>query len=339
MKLPFPLRPDQVADLVSKASSAIGVSRFVEWKKRDRGIVFVQLRPGPTLRDPEADPWTVDTLESALAILRAHYTILSIDRAVAGLRGEDAMPPSSLVLTASLVRRPDDVDLAAVAERIDAPIHINVSPGLLDRGNPPWPEMIRLAIGRVTADSVDRAERRFPLGNDDERASAAKEIVQWIYDTSAQERHVVAEELVSSWGIEPDSLPGLTWADVAELSRSPLVSIGAMGLTGDSLVRQPIDKAIFELREARNLIRDRTGEDALHMAYPWADRSEPVAREAERAGYRSATGGLPSLGGENDRTCNALNLATYLLQAGTPERVRAETCGLLHHMRTMGWQV
>ena len=332
-------KPERLAEIVARVSCATGLARLWEWVQRSRGVTIVRLRLGPTLRDAEGDGWDGECLHQILALIARHYRVIGMDEAAECPRGDAPLPESALVLTTSLVQPLDGIDLVGVAERAGTPIHVSVAPGLLESGELPWPAMIRRALEEVTADSVDMYGRRWPLGTRDQQTLAAAEIIERLYGMPEPDRHARAMELVESWGVGPRSLPGLTWSDVERMAGSPLVSVGALGLTGDSLVRQPIDRVIYELREAKALMTERLGLDGVHMEHPWGDSSRPLKDQIAKARYRSALGGRFTFTGMNCRGENLYDLAAYTLDVAPPDRVRAELCGLLRQLRAMGWKV
>jgi len=333
MKAGFMISPERAERMVQTISAACcrsGVARACEWSRRSHGAMFVRLRLSPTARHAEPDDWTAETLETTLAIIARRYRVVTIDEAVAGLRGEQPLPRYALVLVASFTTRLEHIDLPRLLDRLGVPCVVSVSPEPLARGIPPWPVVIRLAIRQVKADSVDMYGRRWPLSGDMRRRDqVGGEIVRRLYVMPEPERSARAEELVATWGVNPATLPGLTWYDAERLGHSPCITLAAAGLTGDSLLRQPLDRAIYELEEARTLMQERFGAEVRHLDYPWGDWSRVLAEQAARAGYASGVGDDPSSNGMNRVGDDIHHLIARPLAAGTPERVRADLAGVL----------
>lgn len=88
-------------------------------------------------------------------------------------------------------------------------------------------------------------------------------------------------------------LPGdgtpITWAGLAELASSELVTIGSHTHTHALLDRLPADQVASELDRSNELIGEHLGVTAEHFCYPKALAGSPAAEAAVRARYRSAS--------------------------------------------------
>lgn len=80
----------------------------------------------------------------------------------------------------------------------------------------------------------------------------------------------------------------LSWDEVCELDRHPLVTIGAHTLTHPLLTRASWREAEHELRESRELLEAHLGHPVLAFAYPYGGHNLWVRRLVARAGFRLA---------------------------------------------------
>ena len=83
----------------------------------------------------------------------------------------------------------------------------------------------------------------------------------------------------------------LNWTQVTQLSKDPLVTVGAHSLNHYSLSRLPEPVARAEILESRSRIESHIDSDVFHFAYPYGGRSEVGRREfsiAKHSGYRTA---------------------------------------------------
>jgi hypothetical protein len=280
------------------------------------------------VREEASDPWTQETLVAALEVVARHYRMIPIDEAVAALRPERALPRSAVVLVASLPVRLEQIDLARAFAQAGTPCALYVTPGVLERGIPPWPLMIRLALAKVSGDTVETYGRRWLLTGPEHRRTALDGIITRLYSLPEVERHLRAEELVESWGVALDALPGLKWYEVESLARCELITVGAAGLTGDSLVRQPLDRAVYEIREARALLEEHLNTQTRHFEYPWEEVSPLLREQIVRAGYRSALAGDDGTVGMNRPGTDAFTLTAHALRPGTREAIRVRLAGI-----------
>jgi peptidoglycan/xylan/chitin deacetylase (PgdA/CDA1 family) len=90
----------------------------------------------------------------------------------------------------------------------------------------------------------------------------------------------------------------MSWSEVKEFARDPLVTIGAHSITHCNLAKQSEDVATFELRESRARIEQALERDVVHLAYPYGDRIAAGPREfalARTAGYKTAVTTRPGM--------------------------------------------
>jgi peptidoglycan/xylan/chitin deacetylase (PgdA/CDA1 family) len=83
----------------------------------------------------------------------------------------------------------------------------------------------------------------------------------------------------------------LTTSGVRELSRHPLVTIGAHGVTHEHLAGLPAQEVLQEMTESRKFLEEITGKPVEHFAYPFGQEracGEREARLARTAGFRTA---------------------------------------------------
>ena len=330
------ISPEQALRLLqglSRVASSTGVLRLFEWTRRS-GLTILRMRLSPTPRDANPDAWTPDTLIDALQLVAEHYTVIPLRDAVAALEGRQSMPESPLVLTASITTPPGDFPLGRVLSAANVQCFVSASPILLDRGQPPWPVLIRTALDRVTTDTVDFYERRWPIGGNGTREKVAKEIIGRIYALPDTERHARAIDLIGGWGVSADAIRGLQWTDFERLANTDGIEVGTCGLIGDSLVRQTVDRAIWEMREARYRMSDRLGREITYLEYPWGETNPLLAMEAKRAGYVCGIGWSTETAAVlNPPESDLFSLVSRPLYPGTREMIRTELSGLMKYLR------
>ena len=80
----------------------------------------------------------------------------------------------------------------------------------------------------------------------------------------------------------------LSAEELREISRHPLVTIGAHGLWHRHFTRLSPEDARMELRESRSRLKKITGRKIDLMAWPYGDCNAEVERLSEACGYRAA---------------------------------------------------
>jgi peptidoglycan/xylan/chitin deacetylase (PgdA/CDA1 family) len=81
----------------------------------------------------------------------------------------------------------------------------------------------------------------------------------------------------------------MTVPELQALAASPHVTIGAHSHGHELLDRLPLDAALASAERSRALLRDWTGRDIRHFAYPNGNRSPGLMNGLAKAGFASAT--------------------------------------------------
>jgi peptidoglycan/xylan/chitin deacetylase (PgdA/CDA1 family) len=80
----------------------------------------------------------------------------------------------------------------------------------------------------------------------------------------------------------------LSEAELREISKHPLVTVGAHGLWHRHFTRLPTDEARVELVESRRLLESITGTTVDLMAWPYGECNAAVEELSKESGYRAA---------------------------------------------------
>jgi peptidoglycan/xylan/chitin deacetylase (PgdA/CDA1 family) len=80
----------------------------------------------------------------------------------------------------------------------------------------------------------------------------------------------------------------LSEEELSEISKHPLITIGAHGLWHRHFNRLPEDEARFELLESRHLLEEIIGKKVDLMAWPFGECDAELERLSAECGYRAA---------------------------------------------------
>ena len=315
-------------EYAARWASYVGVTRLLEWARR-RTITVLRVRLTPDSTDPDFNDWTTDSLAEALRIAQQYSCLMTPDELADAMRDPAEMPLAPALLSFTLTSPRREFPLHRVLSEVGVPCMIAAAPALLDDGLPPWPLLIREAVGRVESGAVDMYERRWSLGTEASREKAIAEIIERLSARPEPERHACAVELVRGWNIDPETIHGLQWTDFERLAHSEHVTPATCGLTGDSLARMTLDRAIWELRESRARMSEALGMDVRHLVYPWGESNALVEKEAENAGYRVGIAQSVTDGIMNFPDVSPYRLLSRALVPGERDLVRADLAGLI----------
>jgi len=110
--------------------------------------------------------------------------------------------------------------------------------------------------------------------------------------------------------------PVMSWPEIVETSRSPLVEVGSHGYSHANLKRASRETLTREVALSRSVIEDRIGREVIHFAAPFNRVNRAVRCAVRRAGYRTLSAG----GGKvNGRFASSFRLRRCLVTRGTTE--------------------
>lgn len=114
-----------------------------------------------------------------------------------------------------------------------------------------------------------------------------EQILQRLKPLSVAERHACLHTLTSACVDDSRALTAdyLNVAQLAELSRHPLITVGAHTLTHPDLRFATDDELVAELIDARTLIESWIDQPVDELAYPYGDTNQRVRRVAAAGGY------------------------------------------------------
>ncbi len=178
----------------------------------------------------------------------------------------------------------DNLSIALpVFRRHQAPFCVNVTVGYIDRTTPAWWNALEDLI-------LQRNEMEFCGSGHVERINLAT----WEGKLAAYYRFraILHEDvdagrppLGNTWtlnGVDPQALSDrffMTWAELQEFARDPLVRIGAHTLTHPSLKQLSENAAGDEIERSRAILKERLGIAVDHFAYPFGQSNNCGARE------------------------------------------------------------
>jgi peptidoglycan/xylan/chitin deacetylase (PgdA/CDA1 family) len=182
-----------------------------------------------------------------------------------------------------------------IFRRHQAPFCINVTVGYVNRSTPGWwvalGEMI-LRRNEIEFCGPGRTER-VKLDTWEEKVAAYQRLGLVLYQDVLGKR----SPLENTWranGIDPQALSDryfLTWKQLYELAKDPLVQIGAHTLTHPSLSQLEENEAGDEIERSRRVLEEKLGVEVEYFAYPFGSRDNCGQREfrlVKELGFKTA---------------------------------------------------
>jgi peptidoglycan/xylan/chitin deacetylase (PgdA/CDA1 family) len=165
-----------------------------------------------------------------------------------------------------------------------------------------------VALERIVANNdrlglyVDGREERFDCISVDEKRNIYDQLYWWLRSRPTEEElREAIRDLSARYGIDLKALCDelcMTWEDIAELSRDPLVTIGAHTVNHPMLKKTSDRVARSEMEMSRAVIQSAIGIRPDHFAYPVGDLTSAGPREfalAAELGFKTAVTTQPGV--------------------------------------------
>lgn len=191
-----------------------------------------------------------------------------------------------------------------ILKKNDVPFALYVPTGFPDRIGELW----WVALERIVANNdriglyVDGRDQRFDCVSVDEKRNIYDQLDRWLRSRPTEEElREAIRDLSARYGIDLKALCDelcMTWEDIAELSRDPLVTIGAHTVNHPILKKTNDRVARSEMEMSRAVIQSAIGIRPDHFAYPVGDLTSAGPREfalAAELGFKTAVTTQPGV--------------------------------------------
>jgi peptidoglycan/xylan/chitin deacetylase (PgdA/CDA1 family) len=199
-----------------------------------------------------------------------------------------------------------------ILKRHAVPFGLYVPTSFPDRLGELWWLALEAVIARNdrVALVMDDADRHFDCHTTEQKYEVYNTIYWWLrrFDTEEALRRVV-RDLCRRYRVDMARFCAelcMTWDEIRELARDPLVTIGAHTVNHVMLKKVSDDEARSELKMGASVIEAALGTRPRHLAYPVGDPTSAGPREfrlAEEVGFETATTTRPGVLFPEHREC------------------------------------
>lgn len=278
---------ERVRKFVLSASRWTGIARLASPHLAGIGAILmlhsVTRRPRKALGINVHLSITPDFLDRAIVDMKqAGYDFVSLDEVVEATAATSH--PRVAAVTLDDAYLDNYVEALPVFERHGVPFTIFVAPGLIDGTVQPWWEVVeRLAFENDRIVLPKRAGGgELICRTAAEKVVAARGLMKRMTAQIAEDdRQAVLDEM---GGRNIETSPFMSWAQIGEIDRHPLGTIGAHTVHHYNLARLGEDTACLEMRRSADILEERLGHRPAHFAYPYGYAAAVGAREVRLAG-------------------------------------------------------
>lgn len=301
----------------------------------DGGIsVLVYHTLGPDGED--FDAWTVleeTAFRAQIEMLRAHYEIVGLDEALQGLGTQSEKPRAVLTF--------DDGEcglhrhLLPIVEELRIPVTIYFATEQIETQEPYWFDVLMNALQTTEPHVIDLSEFGLPpvtvgATRGVQNWLAISEILEHLKLLAPDERTSAVDEALRQApnGARPAFTPmkPLTKEQLSDLARNDLITIGSHTHCHSLLDRIPLSEAEASVRKSMSLLREWTGRDIKHFAYPNGNYTPALEQTLAGIGLSSATIGENRLWRAEDSLFAIPRV--FVGRYDTPERLELRLVGI-----------
>jgi peptidoglycan/xylan/chitin deacetylase (PgdA/CDA1 family) len=286
----------RVRRVALESAHSLGLHRAAIRRFGGRGIIFASHRvigPEEVVLDPSQAVTTAFLSHCLQSVQSRGYEVISLDQVTDRLR-EPRPGPGFVCFTFDDGYRDNATRALPIFRRRAAPLNIYVTTGFPDRQLFYWwrgLEKLILEHDVIKVTSGLRTERLATRTLEEKREVYARLGPR----LGKVQGYAVARELFARHGVDPEHLlleDTLSWAELGELARDPLVTLAAHTMSHPRLRELDVASARKEMAGSKARLEEMLGIPIDHFAYPFGGEDACGPREfslAREIGYRTAT--------------------------------------------------
>ena len=236
------------------------------------------------------DGWTVlseKDFRAQLTDLKSHYDIISLDDALSRQAATDC---PQVVITFDDGDQGLHTHLLPILRETFLPVTIYVATEQFETRQPFWFDRVVNALqgeGQVNVEGLGSWQLSSSPGKS--RWAVLGQVLEALKQASPARREKLADQVVAQG--QPFSGPTLgpmTKEQLKELADMPGVTIGAHSHGHELLDQIPLEEAKHSMETSRQFLRDWTGQEVRHFAFPNGNHSPELRAAARDLGFASA---------------------------------------------------
>ena len=252
--------------------------------------------------------------------LRSHFNVIPLDQVVAHYQQGTPLPTNPAVITIDDGYKSTYTLAYPVLKELNLPATVFVTTDFVGKKEPLWVDRVEYALNTTGNTGVvlrvDGVTMDLDLSSIEGRLTSARRVNRTLKSIPQESLRVAVEQLEREAGTNLASLNGrlpeiyepLTWAEVREMVRSGMVSIGGHGKTHIILGRCAPETSSGELAVSKRVIEQEIGINCDLFCYPngaEGDFNTGTYQQLVEHGYVC---GLTTIPGLNQRDADLMEL-------------------------------
>lgn len=237
---------------------------------------------------------SADHFERQIQWLSRYFNVVSIDQLIRHINGEIKLPGKVTGITFDGGYVGNYQYAFPILKKYNVPAAIYVVTDSVD-GNIPWERNLLYLISLTKKEQFRLTyrgkEHEFEIKTRSQKRSVKKILQDYMSGLDNEEQGNLLKQISQNLNVQLFGLAQklfLSWHQIREMNKGPLITIGSHSLTHPRLTYIPLEKADREILEPKIRIENKLGEEITSFCYPDNYFSKEVINLVKNAGYSSA---------------------------------------------------
>jgi peptidoglycan/xylan/chitin deacetylase (PgdA/CDA1 family) len=255
-------------------------------------------------RDPFFPATPANVFSEQISYLADKYRVMRLDEAIERMKKKD-IPYNAIVITFDDGYKDNFLNAFPILKQLSVPATIFLTTDVISTGRFLWHDRVFSAFRETQVSRLEKwygMEREYPLTTLEEKLSAKRAVLEYVWDLDEQQRSLSVDRLLEVLQVENLTDSGglmLNWDEIRVMQRHG-IDFGSHTVTHPILSRLPDDRSWMEIAESKRVIEEQLGKQVRALAYPVGrktDFNDVTKMLVRKAGYTCA---LTTMFGPNE---------------------------------------
>lgn len=214
--------------------------------------------------------------ENQMKFLSKNVDVLSMNDVVEIYRQGKGWPKNAVAVTFDDGFQNNYINAAEVLEKYKIPTTFYVCAGMINTDLMFWVDKVEDCINRTKNSSLKIKLSdycQFDLSNDKYKINAINEIKKYCKTLASDEKNQIINNLIEYTGVKPtiessSDYKLMTWAELNNLKKNKLFTIGGHTLSHEIMSSQNIEKMKTDVKATLSLLDYNLNQKTRHFSYP-----------------------------------------------------------------------
>lgn len=237
---------------------------------------------------------TIENFKKRIEYLCKYYKFISLKESLEYVKKGES-PANCIVLTFDDGYKCVYKKALPILKKYKIPATVFVSTGSIGDKSMLWHDQLLYIIGKTEVNEFSLpfiSEKTYKVNTDADKKEVFCELGRHLKRIEFSEMEQKLEVIKAKLKVSKEELGNnelmLTWDEIKEMKDAGLISFGAHTVYHPVLTQISIEKARYEIREAKRIMEEKLGVAVEHFAYPNGDYNTKIENIVKSSGYTCA---------------------------------------------------